>query len=282
MEFIRFGGNIPGEYWGCCACDIIQNFHQDPDTPASIQLVEGDGGSPLTEKQSFAYLGPTLRDIFWQRLRISTFGKHEQPNKAFLAIMEQSQLSSTYGSKWLGLLKEAGFEFIRCFDNSVYTGPNLGGGLSPHKNYLFGLFRNIGGGKVENPFQPPKQWTDLPHVSPEQWDFNERWGTDLTAFADEQAEAQLRIWNKHGPTKILTEKEVTDAGAPVIVAGLRTLFPPQLKSERDEAMKTFTEENGSYRASDGIQDLYDSYDDEYDCESCCDPDCEICNPMQSN
>ena len=45
MEFLRFGSSIPGGYWGCCACCIIQNFKFDPKAKASIQLVSGDSGT---------------------------------------------------------------------------------------------------------------------------------------------------------------------------------------------------------------------------------------------
>jgi len=254
MECLRFGGTIPGEYWGCCAVDIFQNFKQDPDTPASIQLVHGDGGGALTEGSEGAYLGPTLRDIFWQRLRISTMGKSDMPNHGFLAILEHSQIQHPPGSKWLAILKEAGFEFIRTVDNSVYTGPGLGGSGSPHPNYIFGLFRNIGGGKVSDPFTPPKQWTDLDKVVPEAVDFIP---TDQRkAFADEQRELHTAIWKAHGPTKILKESEVKKAGAPVIMAGMRTQFPPMLKEKREQMLQQQKEGKLTFAASSGTQHLY--------------------------
>lgn len=256
MEFLRFGSSIPGEYWGCCAVDIIQNFKQDPDTKASIQLVSGDRGGGLTQGRDLAFLGPTLRDIFWQRLRLSTFSKSEMPNHGFIAILEHSQIQHNPGKKWLALLKEAGFEFIRTVDNSVYTGQGHGGGKSPHKNYIFGLFRNIGAGKVENPFLPPKEWTDLPTVAPEQWHFNEKWGKDLVEFADEQRQKHEEIWQAHGPTKIMTDTEVVEAGAPVIMAGLRSEFPPQFKSVREERMKQRKDNQLNYSPSNGSQFLY--------------------------
>jgi hypothetical protein len=258
MEFVRFGGTIPGEYWGCCCVDIIQNFHQDPDTPASIQLVEGDGGSPLTKGNEFAFLGPTLRDIFWQRLRISTFGLDNQPNKAFLAVFEESQLSSSCGSKWLAILKEAGFEFIRAIDNAVYTGSKLDGKLSPHPNYLFGLFRNIGGARIEDPFTPPKQWTELTtNGKTELWEFIRdiefKETLSRKALGTEHRNADRVIWDEHGPTNIMSESEVVAAGAPVIMAGLRTMFPPQNKADREARMKAFPD----YGPSEGTQSLYD-------------------------
>lgn len=254
MEFNRFGGTIPGEYWGCCAVDIIQNFKQDPDTPASIQLVEGDSGSGMTKNGELAFLGPTLRDIFWNRLRISTFGMNDHPNKAFLAVLEESQLHNGPGKKWLALLKEAGFEFIRRIDNSVYTGSTLGGKGSPHTNYLFGLFRNIGNGFIEDPFAPPKAWAELGSVVPEAWEFIR--SADAKHISNVSRERHRRIWDAHGPTKILTLSEVEKSGAPVIMAGMRTEFPPEPKSKRDEKLAKRKETNNPFKPSSGTQHLY--------------------------
>lgn len=258
MEFLRFGSSIPGEYWGCCAVDIIQNFKQDPDTKASIQLVSGDGGGGLTKGKEYAFLGPTLRDIFWNRLRISTFGLQDHPNKAFLAVLEESQLHNDPGRKWLALLKEAGFEFIRRLDNSVYTGSSLGGKGSPHTNYLFGLFRNIGNGYIENPFEPPKAWTDLSGGAPEIFlsDYNAGSKKDMSELADRQRQEHRKIWDEHGPTSILTESEIVAAKAPVIMAGLRTEFPPQKKETREEAMAERKKKNLPYVPMPGTQYLY--------------------------
>ena len=170
MEFLRFGSSIPGSYWGCCAVCIIQDFKQDPDTPYAIEVVSGDGGEPICGH----FLGKTYREVFETRMRIGTFSDDEMPNHAFLAVMTDWQLSSDVGLKWLKILKEHGFEFIRTVDNSVYTGPTLKGDAVPeyyddeewygeetHPNYIFGLFRNIGSGAVDDPFKPPQAWADL-------------------------------------------------------------------------------------------------------------------------
>lgn len=255
MEVLRFGSSIPGEYWGCCGGNIIQNFKQMPDTPASIQLVEGDSGNGIMEGCELAFLGPTLEDIFWQRLRVSTFGSDDMPNQFFIAVLEDSQMKGEMGRAWLKLLKKAGFEFIRSVDNSVYTGPNLyvptensseptlcdcgdpdctfmSEGQTLHLNHIFGLFRNIGGAINEDPFTPPKEWTDLPTVMSETWTFLEpALRQDITK---NQQLAHTNIWNETGPTKILRESEVVALGAPVIMAGKRTSLPPQLKAKREE------------------------------------------------
>jgi hypothetical protein len=87
------------------------------------------------------------------------------PNRVFLAAITRSQTQSATGKKWLGILKEQGFEFIRATDNSVYTGqavaeePGKGAG---HPVYIFGLFRNISSSALEDPFAPPKEWASLP------------------------------------------------------------------------------------------------------------------------
>lgn len=254
MEFLRFGSSIPGEYWGCCAGDIIQNFKQDPDTPASIQLVSGDGGGGLTKDNELVFLGPTLRDIFWQRLRVSTFGLSDMPNHFFLAVLEQSQIQGDIGKKWLAILKEAGFEFLRAVDNSVYTGSETSEECSPHLNYIFGLFRNIGNGKINNPFQPPKAWTDLPEVIPEPWSFISE-GNDI---ATKQRNIHLKIWKEHGPTKIMKESEIVAAGAPVIMAGLRTEFPPEFKKVRENKMAKRKNNTLDYHSAAGTQHIYAS------------------------
>jgi hypothetical protein len=255
MEFLRFGSSIPGGYWGCCACCIIQDFNQDPDAKASIQLVYGDAGSPVMQDRGFVFAGPTYRDIFWQRIRVGTFDQRDMPDHAFLAILTKEQLDGSVGSKWLAILKEAGFEFIRTVDNSVYSGqglltgepeaeqPSSGGGCcdcgdpdcswgdddedSNYPNYIFGLFRNIGTGAIANPFEPPAEWTALKETVP-----------DLPpipiSLAKEQREAQRKIWDNMPRPPFLSQEEVEKAGAIVTLAGLRSEFPPQPLAEREK------------------------------------------------
>ena len=239
VEFLRFGSSIPGTYWGCCAVDIIQNFNFDPDMKSSIQLVDGDGGSPITPGGKQAFVGPTYLDIFKARLRFGTFDSRDMPNHAFLAIITDGQLQGAYGKKWLAILKEHGFEFIRTQCNSVYTGQAVSNnpptGVGSARNYIFGLFRNIGAEGSVDPFTPPKEWTNLPSVKPEAWQ-----AVSDVQFADtgpmllakEQFEADKKIWNALGKAKLMTEEEVVAAGAPVILAGKRSQFPQQEKSQR--------------------------------------------------
>lgn len=234
MEFLRFGSSIPGSYWGCCAVCIIQNFKVDPDAKASIQMVSGDGGGAIGD----TFAGPTYRDIFWQRLRTGTFSTGDMPNHTFFAILTQQQVSGGVGAKWLAILKEAGFEFIRTVDNSVYTGPTLKNSTekSSHPNHIFGLFRNIGQGAIADPFTPPKEWTALPQIKPEAWlslsDSNSE-GISKTELLKEQQAVDLAIWNKIGPAKFLTRKQIEAAGAPVILAGLRSENKQEPATERE-------------------------------------------------
>lgn len=235
MEFLRFGSSIPGAYWGCCACCIIQNFKVDPDEKASIQLVDGDGGYPLTNADGFMFAGPTWKDIFLQRLRYGTFGSNDMPNHAFFAILTQSQVSGGVGKKWLAILKEQGFEFIRAVDNSVYSGASVikepgSGCTSSHPNYIFGLFRNVGQGAMADPLTPPKEWTDLPNKVPEMWDQLKNDSKDLNLAI--QA-AQLTLYNALPSKQFLSEKQLEEQGVPVTYAGVRTRYPQQLKSVRD-------------------------------------------------
>jgi hypothetical protein len=232
VEFLRFGSSIPGAYWGCCACDIIQCFSGDPDAKASIQMVEGDGGSDLG-----VFAGPTNRDVFLQRLRVGTFGTYDMPNHTFLAILTDWQISSTNGKKWLKILSECGFEFVRAISNSVYDGQSLsklssgGGG---HPQYLFMLSRNIGDGNVGNPYKPPKVWSDLKGSSP-LYDLVGEKGTKELAIKT-HAE-QTAVYKKIGPAKFLTRAEVEKAGAPVILAAKRTTVPQQDAKYREMATK---------------------------------------------
>lgn len=234
MEFLRFGSSIPGSYWGCCACCIIQNFKVDPDEKASIQLVSGDGGGPILRSREMLFAGPTWRDIFWQRIRTGTFDSRDMPNHAFFAILTDWQVTSGVGAKWLAILKEAGFEFVRSVSNSVYTGKSLAQpkGKGSNLNYIFALYRNIGSGAPADPFTPPKAWSDLPSVTPEVWEFVQ----EPKEFAKKQAAAQREVWDKIGPAKFLTESEIVAAGAPVTMAGLRSEYPQELKSARDAKM----------------------------------------------
>ena len=231
MEFLRFGSSIPGSYWGCCACCIIQNFKVDPDKKASIQLVSSDGGGPITKGREMLFAGPTWRDIFWQRIRSGTFDSRDMPNHAFFAILTDWQINSAPGNKWMAILKEAGFEFVRSVANSVYTGQSLGKpkGKGESLNYIFALYRNIGSGAPADPFTPPKAWQDLPSVTPEVWQFVQ----DPKEFAQSQSAAQREVWDRIGPPKFLTESEIVAAGAPVILAGLRSENPQEPKATRE-------------------------------------------------
>lgn len=226
MEFLRFGSSIPGNYWGCCAVCIIQNFKFDPDAKASIELVVGDGGGTTGK-----FAGPTYRDIFQQRIRIGTFHTEDMPNHGFLAVMTEEQLSSIHGLAWLKILKESGFEFLRTVDNSVYTGSNLEGSeCSPHPNHVFGMFRNITNNRIKNPLMPPKIWKDLPSVVPEAWELIP--ARSVTPFIKLQSDAQIEIWKKNSPTKLLTKQEVLAAGAEVTLAGIRSPDKQELESVR--------------------------------------------------
>lgn len=233
MEFLRFGSSIPGSYWGCCAVDIIQNFKQDPDAPASIQLVGGDCGTPLVDdKGGSKFLGMTEHEVFKARLRINTFNTGDKPNHTFFAVLTASQIAGTVGKKWLAILKEEGFEFVRAIDNSVYTGEKLGeiGEGTPHINYIFALYRNIGRGAVADPFAPPKAWTDLTTVINEPLELIG--AAERKALVEGQRQYHKARWEAIGPVKTYTEAELEAAGVPVTYAGKRSTFPQQPKASR--------------------------------------------------
>ena len=248
MEFLRFGSSIPGSYWGCCAVCIIQNFNMQPSDPHAIQIVDGDGGYACGDN----YAGLTYEEVFRHRIRFGTFSTQEMPNHAFMAVLTPCQLSTDYGLAWLRILKEEGFEFIRAIDNSVYTGEDdeegelvyneeTGGyesqlsendGCSPHPNYLFGLFRNISGSRIENPFQPPLAWSSLSegvsgplsHIPEE---------TQLLLAAETTAIHSKHYQDNTNKFKFYTRKEVTELGVPVTLAGVRSEFPQELAVNRE-------------------------------------------------
>lgn len=230
MEFLRFGSSIPGTYWGCCAVDIIQKFKVDPDDKAAIQLVSGDGGGALLKDNEELFAGQTYREIFETRLRIGTFSQTNMPNHGFIAIMTASQISGGVGKKWLEILKANGFEFLRAVDNSVYTGDSVPktdkfGSVSSHVNYIFGLFRNVGSGAIENQFLPPKQWTDLPDVVDEAYKYVP--GESLTLN-------QMQWWREKwhsAKTKLFKRSELAK-DTPIWLAGIRNKRPQELEVNR--------------------------------------------------
>lgn len=242
MEFLRFGSSIPGEYWGCCACCIIQNFQQHPDTKASIQLIDGDGGAGITERGELAFAGPTLRDVFETRIRIGTFGKREMPNHAFFAILTEEQCTDGgIGQAWMRILKEHGFEYLRTVNNSVWN----------VNNHIFALIRNVGPNARQDMFAPPKTWTALETVVPEPYAML----NDTKALTKDISTAQKTVWGK-GKTSVKTESEITKAGAPLIMAGLRTEFPPQLKDVRNKELEDRKAAGKPVIPSSGTQYIY--------------------------
>lgn len=247
FECLRFGSSIPGGYWGCCAGDIMQCFKSDPDELASIQFVNGDGGEPQTDADgNLLFAGPTNKDVFLARLRDGTFGSGDMANHFFIAVLTNKQLHTGHGMKWLAILKEHGFEFIRTVSNSVYTGssvktePPTGAGRS--LNHVFALFRGIAQGAPEDAFTPPKAWTDLPKVKTTLADLaKEPDGEDTFDYkwlTGQQAKEDIEIWNRIGKAKLLTEEQIREAGAPVIFAAIRTENPQEeaeIRRARDAA-----------------------------------------------
>lgn len=261
MEFLRFGSSIPGSYWGCCAGDIVQNFKVDPDAKASIQLVNGDGGQPQLIDGKFSFVGGTYRDIFKNRIRIGTFNLQDMPNHFFIAVLTHSQIATkgSIGHKWLEILKEEGFEFIRTVDNSVYTGNEVvkevgeKSDVSSHPNYVFALFRNIGKGRIEDQFTPPKAWTDLPVVVKEVNDV-------LTSEAKAEMQASqetyaLERWNA-GKTVFVNEATLEKNGVPVTYAGIRSEDKQELKSVREARNKAKADRAKAAGTPDKVADPF--------------------------
>lgn len=254
MEFLRFGSSIPGSYWGCCAVDIVQNFSGGhPDDKASIELVCGDGGQPLG-----TFLGKTYREIFESRLRIGTFSDEDMPNHAFLCIMTERQISSSNGSAWLKILKENGFEFIRAVDNSVYSGNvTAEDGYDEYEhesniNYIFGLFRNIGVGKISNPFAPPPEWTSLEGGVDELYQLSGETISDLDGLLHDmqknREEIHLKRWNEIAFAKLYSKEQLKADGVPITYAGRRSEFPQESETAREQKLKD-KEKEGKVQAT---------------------------------
>ena len=287
MEFLRLGSSIPGSMWGCCAVDVIQDFKQHPDDKASIQIVNGDEGTPIQHpKGGFMYAGPTYGDIFKQRIRCGTFSSRDLPNHAFIAVLTASQLSYTNGKAWLKILKEEGFEFIRAVDNSVYTGaktldePGKFTSTQSHINYIFGLFRNIGKGALRNPYQPPEEWLELePVVSSDTLEVWQALAEEAERLTIEYQTYHLDRWHSNPAPPFLTEQEVIDAGATVTYAGLRSKFPQQSKTAREAEEANLKKAGGSSSSAfpsamaTAVPEYVEIEDDDYYDEPC---DCDLC------
>lgn len=251
MEFLRFGSSIPGSYWGCCACDIIQNFKVDPDAKASIQISSGDGGGGIGDK----FLGGTWKDIFLQRLRFGTFTAAPMPNHAFIAILTNSQILGDIGKKWLAILREQGFEFVRRVDNSVYSGENVSEGKEPSQvndnnaNFIFMLVRNVGTGSFKDQFTPPEAWTNLPKVIDEAWEHIEA-PKELTSSIFEK---QRSLFNALPKPVFFTEVELDKNKIPVTYSGIRTGGPyPNVYLFREGAPQE-TRENRKKRENERLE-----------------------------
>lgn len=243
-EFLRLGSSIPGSYWGCCAVCYIQDFKQDPEEPYAIELVDGDGGNPIGDK----FAGKTYREMFETRIRIGTFSDEDMPNHAFLAVLTDWQLSTNVGLKWLKILKENGFEFIRAVDNSVYTGNTLKTEkldslfedededylTEPHSNYIFGLFRNIGNGAIQDPFQPPAEWTNLGGGVLEVSSFLS--ANHIEQLQASRDEVHLERWN-NTKTTFYKRKDLEAEGVPIWLAGRRSTNPQEMAKYREQRNK---------------------------------------------
>jgi len=215
--------------------------------------VSGDGANPvMNNKGETLFAGPTYKDIFLQRLRYGTFDNRDMPNHGFLVVLTEHQIKSGYGNKWLAILKEQGFEFIRAVDNSVYSGKSTfdeerepedddeediseTSGGSINKNYLFGLFRNVGYSYVDNPFRPPNEWIDLPDVVPELYDLICNVSREMS---EEQRQAQLPLFKALPKGKFYTEKELDELKVPVTLAGKRSPHPQELREYRKDNVST--------------------------------------------
>src|SRR3546814_10793353 len=83
---------------------------------------------------------------------------------------------------------------------------DLGANKSSHKNYLFGLFRNIGTGYVGNPYKAPTEWTKLEQVVPEAWQMLSK--DEMKELNQKNQEHHLQRWHEIGKVKFLHEEDL--------------------------------------------------------------------------
>jgi hypothetical protein len=55
----------------------------------------------------------------------------------------------------------------------------------------------------------------------------------------DQAKVDKLVWDKIGPAKTYTQKELEEAGVPVTLAAIRTPFPPQGPTARKAQIEKF-------------------------------------------
>jgi hypothetical protein len=208
IECHRMGALRGGMNWGCCAVEVMQNFSSDPDAAAVQAMWVGDSPDrPVTGGNSTPlYLGPTNKDVFLGRLRVGTFGQREQPNHIFLASISANQMRQANTKKWLEIMKAEGFIFLGGCSNSVYSGANVSKdpnvkATNKSPVYLFGLFRNIGEARLDDPFAPPAEWNSIPEPTTTQL---ERWLAGKTTFYNPTPEElkQLDAYEDRRRTKI--------------------------------------------------------------------------------
>jgi len=175
IECVRFGQvKTRHTTWGCCAVDLLQNFSVDPNEEVLVPLFQGDSGTPSMNNGQHRALGPTNKEAFEQFLRIGSHNAADKPNRLFLVVITDSQLTQSNGKAWLAILKENGFQFQCSVDNSVYTGSaRMKEGVKPkppHLVHLFYLLRHAGAHRPDDPFAPPAEWLELeePIKTPEE------------------------------------------------------------------------------------------------------------------
>lgn len=152
IECVRFGARLGRESIGCCGLDLFQAFDNSPMESAVFPLRYGDEDTPIYGDEGGVWaLQGTNEELFWALLQSGTFCRDTYAARSFLAVLTECQIEE--GTPWLRILAEAGFEFIRAFDNGIYASDH--GPL-----YLFGYFRDYGGGETD-PREPPAGWADL-------------------------------------------------------------------------------------------------------------------------
>jgi hypothetical protein len=149
----------------CCGASIITDFSIDPGDAQEYEMEQQDTQwgpvmKPKLDANGDRIPKATYGDQFVASLNgamgrtLSNRGLYANYYKdhGVFAILSGKQIASKHGKNWLKILKQAGFEHVRSWNNTVH-------GESP--NHLFMLCKHTSSVDVPEPTTPPKEWVAL-------------------------------------------------------------------------------------------------------------------------
>ena len=157
IEAVRFGARLGRIGIGCCGLDLIQGFSHSPEDETTFPLRYGDEDTPIFQDTCdgdggvMAITGTNI-EVLKALLTLGTHDQEPKEARSFLVTLNNDQICSEEGRKWLAILKGLGFEYLRSFENGVYGADSW--------VYLFGYFRAYEGGASITRSVPG--WDELP------------------------------------------------------------------------------------------------------------------------